>query len=104
MAQVVWTLEALADLESTMDYIGRDSTVYANALSVRAFELTDHLENFPELGRVMPEFANDRIRDLILQNYRIVYHITVREIRIIAFIHGARDLGRITETRGWPPE
>jgi len=101
MARVVWTFEALDDLEAAIDYIGQSSTAYARMLAARAFELTDLLAMFPELGRMMPEFGNERIRELIMHSYRIVYHVEVREVRVVAFLHGARDISQIAEDRGW---
>jgi len=50
---------------------------------------------------MMPEFGNERIRELIMHSYRIVYHVEVREVRVVAFLHGARDISQIAEDRGW---
>lgn len=38
-------------------------------------------KNFPELGRIVPEFGNKSIRELIDWNYRIVYKIHPVKIR-----------------------
>ena len=35
----------------------------------------EKLTNFPRLGRVVPEADEETIRDLLYQNYRIVYRI-----------------------------
>jgi hypothetical protein len=31
--------------------------------------------NFPELGRIVPEYRNDCIREIIFRSYRIVYRV-----------------------------
>jgi len=36
---------------------------------------TDRLQEFPELGRIVPEYRNDGIREIILRPYRIVYRV-----------------------------
>jgi|SRR5215213_2777478 len=36
---------------------------------------TDRLHNFPELGRIVPEYRNDCIREIIFRPYRIVYRV-----------------------------
>ena len=35
----------------------------------------DRLQEFPELGRVVPEYRSDQIREIIFRPYRIVYRI-----------------------------
>ena len=36
---------------------------------------TDRLQEFPELGRIVPEYKNDFIREIIFRPYRIVYRV-----------------------------
>lgn len=36
---------------------------------------TGRLQEFPELGRIVPEYRNDHIREIIFRPYRIVYRI-----------------------------
>ena len=35
----------------------------------------DRLQEFPELGRIVPEYRNDYIREIIFRPYRIVYRV-----------------------------
>lgn len=34
---------------------------------------TDRLQEFPELGRSVPEYRDDNLREIIFRPYRIVY-------------------------------
>lgn len=36
---------------------------------------TDKLQTFPEMGRVVPEYRHQRVREIIFRPYRIVYRI-----------------------------
>jgi plasmid stabilization system protein ParE len=36
---------------------------------------TDRLQAFPELGRIVPEYRNDHIREIVFRPYRIVYRV-----------------------------
>lgn len=36
---------------------------------------TDRLQEFPDLGRIVSEYKNDIIREIIFRPYRIVYRI-----------------------------
>jgi plasmid stabilization system protein ParE len=52
----------------------------------------DHLETFPRLGRMVPDFHHDALRELIVGDYRIIYRIVDDELRILTVVHGSRDL------------
>jgi len=45
------------------------------------------LKIFPKLGRKVPEFNKNEFRELIIQNYRVVYHIQTNKILILAIFH-----------------
>jgi toxin ParE1/3/4 len=47
---------------------------------------------FPNSGRVVSEFDNDRIREIIEGKYRIIYTIQANQIEVLAVIHGAQSL------------
>jgi toxin ParE1/3/4 len=52
----------------------------------------EKLLQFPRMGRVVPETQDESIRELLHQNYRIVYRINGERIEILTIIHGSRDL------------
>jgi hypothetical protein len=37
--------------------------------------VTDQLQLFPEQGRIVPEYRNPDLREIIFQPYRIVYRL-----------------------------
>ena len=79
------------DLEDIENYIARDSPKIARNFVNQVFERIEVLHNFPKIGRKVPEFDDDDIRELILGKYRIVYRIESEERIIVArVIHGSR--------------
>lgn len=54
------------------------------------------------MGRVVPEFGDENIREVFYQDYRIVYDILRATPRILTVLHGAMDLsaGRAEIERG----
>jgi plasmid stabilization system protein ParE len=44
------------------------------------------------MGRVVPEYGRDSLRELIIGPYRVVYEIDEDEVGVIAVVHGSRDL------------
>jgi toxin ParE1/3/4 len=53
------------------------------------------LAEFPESGRVHPEWAGGRYRFLPVYSYEVMYRIEKGSVKIIRVIHGARDLPSI---------
>jgi len=92
VAQLVWSPSALASLAETCEYIGRDSEYYAKLFAQRIFSAAEMLVLFPESGRVVPEYDRPDLRELLFQNYRIVYRIKGNQVQIAAVVHGARLL------------
>ena len=60
----------------------------------KAFETSDRLETAPRLGRVVPEFEIDDVRELIVGNYRLIYryHADWDVVEVLTLHHGARLL------------
>ncbi|MCB9235796.1 MAG: type II toxin-antitoxin system RelE/ParE family toxin [Bacteroidia bacterium] len=92
MVEINWTPHALEELEAIAAYIERDSPKYASAFVQKMFDEVQRLYNFPKLGRLIPEVANEELREIISGNYRIMYRIaTERRIDVLTIHHGARQ-------------
>jgi plasmid stabilization system protein ParE len=52
----------------------------------------DLLEQFPQIGRVVPEAQDENIREIILPPYRIIYRVLAENgaVAIARVWHGAR--------------
>jgi len=93
MKKLVWTDPAVEDLRELYAYIARDSELYASGFVQRLISATERLVDHAEMGRVVPESNNDSIRELLYQNYRIIYRLKDDQVEVLSVIHGARDLG-----------
>ncbi len=95
--RIRWSDIAEADLDQIYDYIARDVPCYAEQFVDRLIEAVGALQDYPKLGRRVPE-AKDRedVRELIFQSYRIIYLLEAEHVYILTVIHGSRDLaGRV---------
>ena len=90
--QVVLGPSARRDLRDIVRYISSDAPDRAVEFGHFLISRTKRLAEFPELGRVVPEFGDSRIRELIVRSYRVVYRVDHRErfVEIIRFWHAAR--------------
>jgi plasmid stabilization system protein ParE len=55
----------------------------------------DRLVQFPESGRMVPEFGRPNLRELILRPYRIVYRLQGDVLEIVTVFHAARMVPEI---------
>ena len=89
---VIWSDPARDDLKQIHDYISLESHYYAQIVASTIIEKTDDLNNFPDMGRVVPEINKENIREIFSYSYRIIYEKSNDAIIIHAVIHGKRDL------------
>jgi len=93
MVEIKWTDFAIENLNDIGDYIEKDSFQYAQIVVNFLFDATDILEQHPLSGRIVPEFNDKNIRELIRGSYRIVYKVlTENRIDIITVHHSAQLL------------
>ena len=64
--KVNWSPEAVEDLESIAEYISRDSKFYATSVVTRIIDLSRELNEFPLIGRVVPEIGDKNIRERLI--------------------------------------
>ncbi len=69
MAQVIWTPEALRNLEVIDAYMLRVAPEYAEALIAGITAAVDPVAAFPHIGRMVPGFEQDSLREVIVENY-----------------------------------
>jgi len=75
VTEVRWTTQAADDLEAIYDFIARDSPQYAQLIVQGILAAVGTLEQFPLLGRAVPERQHAELRELIKPPYRIVYRV-----------------------------
>ena len=91
MAQKLrWHPEAVNDLEAICRYIAKDSQNYAILFAEKIFSIAERISRFPLSGRIVPEYKQKNIREIIYGNYRVVYRIKNDIIEIATITHGAR--------------
>ena len=65
MVKLIWTDQAINDLQDIGEYIAENSENYAKLTIKKLFERTVILKNFPKSGRIVPEKNEENIRELI---------------------------------------
>jgi toxin ParE1/3/4 len=90
--QVTLSFSARADLRDIVRYISFDAPDRALQFGRFLISRTKVLAQFPELGRVVPEFHDNQIREIVVRSYRIIYRVdhVGRSVEVARFWHGAR--------------
>ena len=56
--------------------------------------MAELIKENPEIGRIVPEFSNIKLREIIIKNYRIVYRIKKENIEILTVFESHRLIRR----------
>ena len=88
---VRWSETATGDLRRIYDYISNDSAVYAKRVVNEVIDKSEYLKEYPNIGRVVPELNNSKIRELIVYSYRMVYQLENEDVEILTLVHSRKN-------------
>ena len=88
--KVRFTPSARTQFLSALSYIRRDKPSAAASFRDRTEKILRRLEDFPESGRIIPEFPELPYREVVISPYRFFYKIKAEVVWIVAVWHGAR--------------
>lgn len=97
--QVALSPSARRDLRDIVRYISLDSSERAVTLGQFLVSNTKRLAEFPEMGRVVPEFGDPSLREIVVRSYRVIYRVdhSDRRVDVARFWHGARGTPEVKE-------
>jgi len=75
--KVIWSPAARDDLRDIVRFIARDNPRRAESFGYELMTRTDILHDHPEAGRIVPEYRNPRVREIIYPPYRLVYRLDI---------------------------
>ena len=95
--KIVFTEPSLTDIESLVAFIARDNPLAADQFGQALVDKAENLAEHPFLGRVVPEFKVESIREIVHRPYRIIYRVRSGEnlIEILRVWHAARGVPRL---------
>lgn len=93
--EVIWSPLAQGDLRSIVSYIAADNPDAAFEVGQRIIDSSKQIEEFEESARMVPEFGNESIRELIVGSYRVIFRIRDDRIQVVRVWHAARGRPKI---------
>lgn len=89
--RITWSPEAKYDLAYIFQYIKLDNPESARKVVDELRKLVRSLPDFPEQGRMVPEFGLPEIRERIHRGYRLVYRLREdSHIEVLQIFHSRR--------------
>ena len=90
MAEVVFTAEAIRDIEEIHAYIAQDSVRYADRQVQKFYEEATRLSDHPKSGPMVKEVDIHSIREIRVGNYRMMYRLLEPDIVEVMIIHHSK--------------
>lgn len=92
--KLIWSPTAKFDLKDIAAFIAEDSAAAAERFVGSLIQAVERLADFPESGRIVPEFGDPAIREVIRKPCRIVYRVDNRKriVEIARVWHAARGI------------
>ena len=89
---VIWSDESLNRLLEIEDFVAVDNALKAEEFTDLLISKSVVIEENPEIGRIVPEFSDPNIRELIIKGCRLVYRIVKDRINILTVFEGHRQI------------
>lgn len=87
--ELTLTRSALDDLQDIQNYYSEQGVPHiGKRFVISILEAAQRLTDHPDSGRVVPEFEQEEIREIILPPYRVVY---LRDTQAISIIRAWRE-------------
>jgi toxin ParE1/3/4 len=90
--EILWSKKALSDIEELITYISKDSPSYARNFALKILESIETIRTFPHIGRIVPEYDDPQLREILFRNYRIVYKSSENRAEIVTIFQGSKLL------------
>ena len=88
MIQIIYTQEAIEDLQRLRNFIAKNNPVSAQRIAKELIKRIQTLQSMPMMGRAVPSAPNpDIIRDMIFENCTIRYAIHAQTLAILRIWH-----------------
>ena len=90
--KVIWSKESLDRLIEIEEFIAEDNPEKAAKFTDFILSKSFLVEENPRIGRMVPEFSDPDIRELIIKGYRLVYRIVKDRINFLTVFEGHRQI------------
>ena len=87
-----WSEAALLDIDEVCAYVSQEKPENAAIMAGKIKKSVKGILDDPYIGRKIPEYNQDHLRERIVDGYRILYRIGPDVIEIVAIFSGRNRL------------
>lgn len=88
MRKIVWSPQALDDLQKCFHFISTESPRRAHEWLEQIFRQVERLSRFPAIGRQVPELdKKSRYRQIVIGDYRVFHEVREKDVFIFRVLH-----------------
>lgn len=90
--KIVWSDFAISNLnEISIYYTKKESLELSKNIIKDILTSTKSLNLFPNVGRIVPEYDDNSIREIFIYKFRIIYEIKINKIEILFIAHMSKN-------------
>ena len=89
---VIWTTQSVRQLNKYADYIAEDNVLAAEKWVLSLLDKTNQLSKMPMSGRIVPEYNDPKLREIIEGDYRLIYRIKKDTVYVLSVRHSRQNL------------
>ena len=94
--EIIWSSQAIQDLEEIHSYISRDKPIAADRVVEGIYDTAQMLRRSPRIGWRYELIEDREVRILLHRPYQIAYEVqTETLVEILGIYHAARDIERL---------
>src|ERR1051326_2430212 len=88
--EVEWTTTAKGDFKKILNYIAKDSVVNTQRVAEKIRKKIELIRGHPGVGHHATAYKSERVRQVTVFSYRIIYELIANRLIIKRIVHGAR--------------
>lgn len=100
--RVVWTESGIRGLDANISFVALESPIRASRLLDRILNAADSLRLLAERGSVVAEYDDPEIRQILVDSFRLLYHVGETDVHVLGVLHQRQDLGRWSPRKADP--
>ena len=90
---VIWSISALKELRGIRKYLTKHaSSETATHVTKQITNATRRLKDFPDSGRMVPEFERQELKELLVSSYRVIYRRSFSATEVLRIAHMRQNL------------
>ena len=90
--KIIWSPKARQRAREAVDFIKEDRPLASEQWLEGLVQRVLLLEEFPDQGRIVPEWGQSDVREVLHPPYRVLYQVSSEQVEILTLSHMRQEL------------